>query len=929
MKTYEYSIYKCLDKNSSETLKNLSLDNIGLYEIPKQVYLLNNLETLNLYNNNIKYIDEKIINLKNLKSLSLSGNCFDKFPIEIFKLENLEYLYLDNLNLSDLPKEIGNLKNLKCISLNFNKLKYIPEIILDLKNLEELYLFSNPLIKLPENIGRLNKLNIIILDNTNLTYLPNSFGKLNNIKEVSLMNTTISKLPKEIRKLNKLERLCLTNCSISELPEEIGKLNKLERLCLTNCCISKLPEEIFNLENLIHLEVNKTNLTTLSTKIGKLEKLRYLDISETYIKELPKEIGKLNKLKELIMYDIKLENLPIEIRNHSTAAIMNYFHSLVNEVRLNEAKVLVVGSGGVGKTCLINSLMNFNFKITENEMSTEGIDVRNWSVDINRKSNITINFWDFGGQEIYHATHQFFLTKRSLYIFVWEARKDEDLICFDYWLNIISLLSDNSPVIIVQNKIDIRKKCIDQKTLKGKFKNIIEFKDISVKSNIGINELKNSIKNNIVNLSHIGSVLPKTWIDIRKKLESLDKNYISYSEYKTICSKYKLDNKKMKHLSSYFHDIGVFLHFQDNPILKNIIFINPEWATTAVYKILDTQEIKENYGEFCYDKLEKIWGDYPEEKYIYIIELMKKFEICFQLDNSVKYIIPELLRVSPPDFDWDYSNNLRFEYRYEFMPSGILTRFIVRKHEIIYKNTYWKNGVILEYNGSFALIINNQLKRKISIWIRGINKAELLTIIRHDIYSIHKTFNNISVKEMVPCICEECKNNTEQTFFFDYKIMHKARQKGKKYLMCQNSFEDVPIDELFGGINKEKNVNKMTFNVMGNYYENGGKNMKIEHLEVKENAQVNIADKIDKIVYDEKKENNLNEDQIINEIYSKALHKRTNLIEKFGVLKDNYGENDKDSIGAKIQSFLAENGIPIVQSLSAATIFEIIKNIVG
>jgi len=28
----------------------------------------------------------------------------------------------------------------------------------------------------------------------------------------------------------------------------------------------------------------------------------------------------------------------------------------------------------------------------------------------------SVNIWDFGGQEIYHATHQFFLTHRSLYL---------------------------------------------------------------------------------------------------------------------------------------------------------------------------------------------------------------------------------------------------------------------------------------------------------------------------------------------------------------------------------------------------------------------------------------------------------------------------------------------------------------------------------
>ena len=32
--------------------------------------------------------------------------------------------------------------------------------------------------------------------------------------------------------------------------------------------------------------------------------------------------------------------------------------------------------------------------------------------------------WDFGGQEIYHATHQFFLTDQSLFVLVWSARAD-------------------------------------------------------------------------------------------------------------------------------------------------------------------------------------------------------------------------------------------------------------------------------------------------------------------------------------------------------------------------------------------------------------------------------------------------------------------------------------------------------------------------
>jgi GTPase SAR1 family protein len=38
--------------------------------------------------------------------------------------------------------------------------------------------------------------------------------------------------------------------------------------------------------------------------------------------------------------------------------------------------------------------------------------------------NFRVNIWDFGGQEIYHQTHQFFLTERSLYALVADTRTE-------------------------------------------------------------------------------------------------------------------------------------------------------------------------------------------------------------------------------------------------------------------------------------------------------------------------------------------------------------------------------------------------------------------------------------------------------------------------------------------------------------------------
>ncbi len=111
-----------------------------------------------------------------------------------------------------------------------------------------------------------------------------------------------------------------------------------------------------------------------------------------------------------------------------------------------------------GKSTIAKALtQDAYFKINLEEKSTEGIDILKWIIT-QKKTKIPkdfrFNIWDFGRQEIYHATHQFFLTKRSLYIFITEARKDLRFDDFYYWLNIINSLGSKSHILAVQNKID-------------------------------------------------------------------------------------------------------------------------------------------------------------------------------------------------------------------------------------------------------------------------------------------------------------------------------------------------------------------------------------------------------------------------------------------------------------------------------------------
>lgn len=364
-------------------------------------------------------------------------------------------------------------------------------------------------------------------------------------------------------------------------------------------------------------------------------------------------------------------------------------------------------------------------------------------------------------------------------------------------------------MVVVQNKADERIKEIQQSLYKEKFSNIVSFHKTSCVTGLGIIPLIEELKSTISHLPHLGDELPNSWLQIREILEKDTRNYIEYSEYLEICKEYGLDEKKAGFLSDYFHDLGIILHFREDEILQDIVILKTEWGTDAVYKILDNESIAETSGRFTFRDVRNIWHeDKFRDKHLQLLQLMKKFELCFQLKHTKHYIAPALLPTEQPPltylekgeprtYFWSDKDNVIFEYHYIFMPAGIFTRFMVKMHDYIEHDFYWRNGVYLNFEGTSAKVINNPLNRKISIRLRGSNPKDFLTIIRFHINEIHKTLNNPEVKEMIPCTCEDCRVDPR---LIEYKTLLNARKKGVNAIQCHKSFEDVSVEKLLEGI---------------------------------------------------------------------------------------------------------------------------------
>lgn len=527
-----------------------------------------------------------------------------------------------------------------------------------------------------------------------------------------------------------------------------------------------------------------------------------LNLSNKGLTTLPAEIGQLTNLTWLDLDKNPLESPPPEILKEGLSAILNFYKQQLEQEtdRLYEAKLLIVGEGGAGKTTLAKKIQDPNYQLQQDENSTQGIDIIQWKFPLENGKEFQINIWDFGGQEIYHATHQFFLTKRSLYVLVADTRKEDT--DFYYWLNVVELLSENSPIIIIKNEKQERKREINERDLRSQFINFKETLTTNFATNRGLLDILNKVKHYISNLPHVGTELPKTWVKVREALERDSREHISLEKYLDICKEHGFTKEEDKlQLSGYLHDLGVCLHFQDDDLLRKTVILKPTWGTDAVYKVLDNPQVIENLGKFDRNILANIWH---ENKYANmrpeLLHLMRKFKLCYEIPSRQGiYIAPQLLSANQPEYNWNKFNNLILRYTYTFMPKGIVTRFIVEMHHYIeQEKLVWRSGVVLSKNEARAEVIEHYNLREIKVRVAGKRKKELLAVINHELEKIHNSYERLKYETLVPCNCKSCKVS-QTPHSYPLNVLNRFRDNNQT-IQCQISFDMVDVHELIDDV---------------------------------------------------------------------------------------------------------------------------------
>ncbi|MCA0239176.1 MAG: TIR domain-containing protein [Bacteroidetes bacterium] len=482
--------------------------------------------------------------------------------------------------------------------------------------------------------------------------------------------------------------------------------------------------------------------------------------------------------------------------------------------RINEAKLIFVGNGRVGKTSLSKVLAGEAFDPAEN--STHGVRIKSWPVQLPDGREVKLNVWDFGGQEVYHNTHRFFLTTRALYMLVWDRNTQEDALehpdrddrernfTHEYWLQNVQLLSAGSPVLMVQNKVEQGREPLNQKDFVPKY-NVREFVEVSAAKGTDLNRLQEKLLDQFQSAPGlkdlIGYDMPENWVAVRRELESLapTQPYIKYDTYLSICRKHQLSANAPEQLSTFLTEIGVLLHFPQHRTLREMVILNPVWATEIIYRVLN-KEVEKNGGAFSDQQLRDEWSDHIPQQFDaelrfrndqevdIFLELMRNFEICFAVpEHPGHFIAPQFLPDKQPDgFVWDQPHAFRFGFEYPFLHRGIIARAIVRLSEYAPKGMYWRSGILIEKSGNQALIYADYNKKQIRIEATG-NKTEGLCEFVID--EVFEAVNRDMVARSI-LFCPECDGT------LDRAAVEKLKSKGEEKAFCAGCNTQVPISQI-------------------------------------------------------------------------------------------------------------------------------------
>jgi small GTP-binding protein len=642
-----------------------------------------------------------------------------------------------------------------------------------------------------------------------------------------------------------LRELVLTDSEVRSIRSE-RILEKLD-VCWLQFSQIENVDFLAHCPNVNVLNLDRTGIRRLPEEILQMSKLRLLFAGELKLEELPDWLPELGlTMGRMCGYDIQLDGTTVEgvdmsIFDQSQDMIRAWFAarkkakcSTVSETDnvggpLRQIKVVFLGDGSTGKSLTVARLLNGGEKPADFDgEATPGIAIADKDYILPDGRDVQVHFWDFGGQEILHSMHRIFLTDRTMYVVMINARNNTQDAQARYWLHNVQSFAPNCPVLLVLNQIDQNPNAsVNKRSLKKNYPNlkeIIRLSAFTFNQDKFNREFTHKMLAQIAEFKSLDAFFPAEWTKTMERVRQMKGNYIKGSEFKQICHECGVEGDRLRlDLLKWFHDIGVSFCCGKTRRLLDYVVLNPEWITNGIYTIIwnkhdkaangmvDREEIYRllNPGEG--DDIQQVRSDmtYELSDVDFVLDVSRKFRLSFRMDDE-KEFIPMLCDANAlPEADTfpEEPGVLEFRMEYDYLPLNVVHRLMVDMRRDLQKDKVWLTGALLrqQYNGVQALVKTEG--DVLSIYIKAADRAHkahtYLNTIRGALDAIHR---DMGLKEPATMVAY---NEDGEKDYFPYETLEGARRYGQLTQYSNKFRRLIPIEDILNGTDSQVEEKKL------------------------------------------------------------------------------------------------------------------------
>ncbi|KJE97060.1 hypothetical protein CAOG_07542 [Capsaspora owczarzaki ATCC 30864] len=551
-------------------------------------------------------------------------------------------------------------------------------------------------------------------------------------------------------------------------------------------------------------------------------------------------------------------------------------NTTVRDLCLSSNQISDVGARAIAETLKVNTtltrlIMNDNqigdigaLAIAEALQKNEALNVLEVlvhlvkfdisSVTLRDKEPMILNIWDFAGQELDLASHQFFLDEWTIYLALFDVRDTISRTSrLAFWLRSLLARVPNAAVTLVGTHIDDKSYTPQrQHEQRENLHDLLGFlreahRSFSIHSIVYMNasaaanapimpELKASMLLAGRDLpfynSYVDGRYPQFQDVLRDRATKLEaekkppllrwSDVVELGGERCGLSPIGVDNfmrllrglgRVVFHRTAQADDaasvakpsLPLSAHDQD------LVIINPQWFMKTVFGGVIT--LKHEWAKTGIlaraDLLEHVWKTLDPAVCDQLLVLLERYELLYPLADAgtpaARYLVPSLLPVGQPDsnvwspkLDESEQHEATLVMRTAFMPTGFFSRVIARLHQLKFNMTAWRDCVLVSRSHHRALVqIHPRAQEDVLdlvIAVRGASPGALLDVLVGIVEDLTAHWYT-GVTWQTYLRCTQCAVDVPDPCLFDVHFTVLAAVLPNKELSCDRSQQILVRDE--------------------------------------------------------------------------------------------------------------------------------------